>query len=313
MIRVKDPQRSIAFYRFLGLTQINKIAQPEAKFDLYFLAYDGPGSRSRQHHWTDREGVLELTHNYGTEDDADYKVATGNEEPGKGFGHIAISVDHIQAACQRLEEAGYPFQKKLSEGKMRNIAFAKDPDGYWVEIIGQKPLQETEAVAETDTQSYRFNHSMIRVKDAEVSLKFYQEVMGMSLLRTSEHESAGFNLYFLGYGKGVPEDDGGGVGKKGVNPLAEHEGLLELTWNYGTERQEGTVYHDGNSEPQGFGHVCVVVDDLSAACRYLEDKKVGWKKRLADGRMKTVAFVLDPDGYWIEVIQNEKLKRSAGW
>ena len=308
MLRVKDPQRSIDFYKFLGLTQINKIAQPEAKFDLYFLAYDGPSSRSSQHHWTDREGVLELTHNYGTESDPNFKVANGNQEPGKGFGHIAISVDNIQTACQRLEDAGYPFQKKLTEGKMRSIAFAKDPDGYWVEIIGQKPLKETEGIAETDTLSYRFNHSMIRVKDAEVSLKFYQEVMGMTLLRTSEMESAGFNLYFLGYGK-----QPGGGSDNGVNPLAGHEGLLELTWNYGTEKQGGKVYHDGNAEPQGFGHICVVVDDLNAACQYLEDKKVNWKKKLTDGRMKTVAFVLDPDGYWIEVIQNEKMKRSANW
>jgi lactoylglutathione lyase len=129
MLRVKDPQRSIEFYKFLGLSQINKIAQPEANFDLYFLAYDGPSSCSPQQHWTDREGVLELTHNYGTEKDPNFKVANGNEEPGKGFGHIAISVDNIQAACQRLEDAGYPFQKKLTEGKMRSIAFAKDPDG----------------------------------------------------------------------------------------------------------------------------------------------------------------------------------------
>jgi lactoylglutathione lyase len=303
MLRVKDPQRSIDFYKFLGLTQINKIAQPEAKFDLYFLAFDGPSSCSPQHHWTDREGVLELTHNYGTENDPDFKVANGNEEPGKGFGHIAISVDNIQAACQRLEDAGYPFQKKLADGKMHNIAFVKDPDSYWVEIIPQNPLGKTEGVKETDTQSYRFNHSMIRVKDKDVSLKFYQEVMGMKLIRTLENKSANFNLYFLGYAK-RPQEEGG------VNPIA-HEGLLELTWNYGTEKQEGRVYHDGNTEPQGFGHICVAVDDLNAACQYLEDKKVNWKKRLADGRMKTVAFVLDADGYSIELIQNEKLKRSA--
>lgn len=308
MLRVKDPQRSIDFYKLLGFSQINKIEQPEAKFDLYFLAYDGPSSRSPQHHWTDREGVLELTHNYGTEKDPNFKIANGNEEPGKGFGHIAISVDNIQAACQRLEDAGVAFQKKLTDGKMRKIAFAKDPDGYWVEIIPQKPLEKTEDAKETDIQSYRFNHSMIRVKDPEVSLKFYQETMGMTLLRTSENKGANFNLYFLGYGKTSTEESA-----SGLNAVAGEEGILELTWNYGTEKQEGKVYHDGNSEPQGFGHICVAVDDLNAACQYLEDKKVNWKKRLTDGRMKTVAFVLDPDGYWIEVIQNEKMKRSANW
>lgn len=55
------------------------------------------------------------------------------------------------------------------------------------------------------------------------------------------------------------------------------------------------------------------VDDLDEACKYLEGKNVNWKKRLTDGRMKNVAFVLDPDDYWIEVIQNEKMKVRAKW
>lgn len=88
---------------------------------------------------------------------------------------------------------------------------------------------------------------MLRVKDAEKSLRFYQEVLGMSLFRTHEASAAGFNLYFLGYpgDKGVPSGD-----------QARREGILELTWNYGTEKDEAFSYHDGNKEPQGFGHIC---------------------------------------------------------
>src|SRR6266487_3699946 len=94
---------------------------------------------------------------------------------------------------------------------------------------------------------------MIRVKDHEKSLKFYQEVMGMTLMRTSENKDAKFNLYFLGYPgeQGVPEET-----VNGVNPVANREGLLELTWNYGTESDENFKYHNGNDEPQGFGHIC---------------------------------------------------------
>jgi len=50
----------------------------------------------------------------------------------------------------------------------------------------------------------------------------------------------------------------------------------------------------------------VSVDNLEAACKRFEDMNVSWKKRLTDGRMKNVAFLLDPDGYWIEIVQNEK-------
>jgi lactoylglutathione lyase len=94
---------------------------------------------------------------------------------------------------------------------------------------------------------------MIRVKDHEKSLKFYKEVLGMSLLRVSENKDAKFNLYFLGYPgeKGIPSGS-----TNGSNPIADREGLLELTWNYGTESDESFSYHNGNAEPQGFGHIC---------------------------------------------------------
>lgn len=147
--------RLVKFYEHLGMKMIRKIEQPEAKFDLYFMGYDSPKAVSHGNHFSDREGLIELTHNYGTENDPDYKVATGNSEPGKGFGHTCISVDNIQAACQRIEDAGYKFQKKLTDGRMRSIAFALDPDGYWVEIIGQNPVDKTEDIKTTDLQTYR--------------------------------------------------------------------------------------------------------------------------------------------------------------
>jgi lactoylglutathione lyase len=185
---------------------INKLDFPDAKFSLYFLAFDSAKAESHGKHWTDRESVLELTHNYGTESDPNYKVANGNTEPGRGFGHVAFSVDHIAAACDRLEANGVKFQKKLTEGKMRNIAFALDPDGYWVELIAQKGGEEGE-VKTTDVETYRFNHTMIRVKDPQKSLEFYRSVLGMSLLRTVENPEGKFNLYFLGYRRqGDPEE-----------------------------------------------------------------------------------------------------------
>jgi lactoylglutathione lyase len=81
-------------------------------------------------------GVLELTHNHGTESDPDFKgYASGNSEPGRGFGHIAISVPNIEEACERFERLGVKWQKRLTDGHMKNIAFVLDPDGYWIEII----------------------------------------------------------------------------------------------------------------------------------------------------------------------------------
>ena len=145
----------VKFYELLGMKLLRKHEVPEAKFDLYFLGYDSPKAVSHGNDIMDREGLIELTHNYGTENDPNYASNTGNKEPYRGFGHTCISVDNLQAACQRIEDAGYKFQKKLTDGRMKHIAFALDPDGYWVEVIGQKSVEETEGIKETDVSTYR--------------------------------------------------------------------------------------------------------------------------------------------------------------
>lgn len=152
---------------------------------------------------------------------------------------------------------------------------------------------------------YKQNHTMLRVKDIEKSLKFYQEVLGMTLFRTHESTSSGFSLYFLGY----PGEDG--VPADGSTSHAE--GLLELTWNHGTEKDAAFAYHNGNAEPQGFGHICVSVDNLEAACQRFEDLQCSWKKRLTEGSMKNLAFLMDPDGYWVEVVQNERFSGKSNF
>lgn len=99
---------------------------------------------------------------------------------------------------------------------------------------------------------------MIRVKDHEESLRFYQEVMGMKVVGTFVNKQAQFNLYFLAY----DDCDNEAKAKFPTNDLsllAKREGLLELTWNYGTEKEVGFKYHNGNDEPQGFGHICTEI------------------------------------------------------
>ncbi|KAH8118978.1 glyoxalase I [Phellopilus nigrolimitatus] len=142
MLRVKDPNVSLKFYKeVLGMELLDKLER--SSFTLYFLAFDHSNGaeplEAQKEKRTSREGILELTHNHGTETDPEFKgYANGNSEPGRGFGHIAISCDDIQATCARFEQLGVPFQKRLTDGTMKHIAFIKDPDGYWIEIVPTK-------------------------------------------------------------------------------------------------------------------------------------------------------------------------------
>ena len=98
MLRVKDPQRSIAYYEFLGMKQIQKIENPgNQRFDAYFLVYDSPKSVSSGRSFGDRQGLIELWYDYDTPKEDSFEFHNGNSDPGKGFGHICISVDHLQA------------------------------------------------------------------------------------------------------------------------------------------------------------------------------------------------------------------------
>ncbi|MDV3469807.1 lactoylglutathione lyase [Stenotrophomonas sp. C3(2023)] len=152
------------------------------------------------------------------------------------------------------------------------------------------------------TRGFVFNHTMLRVKDVTASLDFYTRVLGYQLLDKRDFPDAGFSLYFLAHvpsGTRIPEEDG-----ERRLWLAGLAGVLELTHNHGTEQQEGAVYHDGNSEPRGFGHICVSVPDIQAACKRFDELQVPYQKRLEEGRMKHLAFIKDPDGYWVEIIAN---------
>lgn len=141
MFRVKDPKVSLDFYsRVLGMSLLKRLDFPEMKFSLYFLGYENtslaPSNPTERTVWTfGQKATLELTHNWGTENDPEFKgYHNGNSEP-RGFGHIGITVDDTYKACERFERLGVEFVKKPDDGKMKGIAFIKDPDGYWIEIF----------------------------------------------------------------------------------------------------------------------------------------------------------------------------------
>lgn len=128
----------------------------------------------------------------------------------------------------------------------------------------------------------RLLHTMIRVGNLERSLQFYCEVLGMRLLRKKDYPTGEFTLAFVGYGD------------------ESETAVIELTHNWGTDR-----YDLGN----GYGHIALGVEDIYSTCEAIKAR--GGKVVREPGPMKhgstVIAFVEDPDGYKIELIQTQSL------
>jgi lactoylglutathione lyase len=127
----------------------------------------------------------------------------------------------------------------------------------------------------------RILHTMLRVGDLDRSIAFYTEVLGMRVLRRNDYPDGKFTLAFVGY-----QDEAEGA-------------VIELTYNWGVDKYElGTA----------FGHIALEVEDAYAACD--EIRKRGGKVAREAGPMKhgttVIAFVEDPDGYKIELIQRKR-------
>ncbi|MGF1480542.1 MAG: lactoylglutathione lyase [Cyanophyceae cyanobacterium] len=124
----------------------------------------------------------------------------------------------------------------------------------------------------------RMLHTMLRVGNLEESLKFYCDVLGMKCLRRKDYPGGQFTLAFVGYG-----DE------------SDHT-VIELTYNWGTDK-----YSLGD----GYGHIALGVDDIYETCARI--KQLGGQVTREPGPMKhgstVIAFVTDPDGYKIELIQ----------
>ena len=165
------------------------------------------------------------------------------------------------------------------------------------------------ATAPLATQGFVLNHTMLRVKNPTISLDFYTRVLGMQLLRKLDFTEMKFSLYFLAKlteTDDVPEEEGPRTAW-----TFSQRGILELTHNWGTENDPEFKYHDGNQQPQGFGHICFSVPNLTAAVQWFDENQVSYVKRPEQGSMKHIAFIKDPDGYWIEIVQAALFNKSG--
>ncbi|EFO7514476.1 lactoylglutathione lyase [Salmonella enterica] len=133
----------------------------------------------------------------------------------------------------------------------------------------------------------RLLHTMLRVGDLQRSIAFYTNVLGMKLLRTSENPEYKYSLAFVGYG---PETE---------------EAVIELTYNWGVES-----YDMGNA----YGHIALSADNAAEACERIRQNggNVTREAGPVKGGSTIIAFVEDPDGYKIELIEAKDAGRGLG-
>ena len=165
---------------------------------------------------------------------------------------------------------------------------------------------------EKETSDFIFNQTMLRIKDPKVSLEFYTNVLGMKLYRKLDFPEMKFTLYFLGMPGDVDDDNVPLDDNARTTWTFSQRAMLELTHNWGTENDNNFSYHNGNSEPQGFGHIGFSVPDVYKASERFEKLGVNFVKKPDDGKMKGLAFIEDPDGYWIEILQANMIEKNSG-
>merc|ERR1712043_20400 len=178
------------------------------------------------------------------------------------------------------------------EGRMKGLAFALDPDGYWIEIVQRGAGRFVEPC--------NLSQITMRVKDGPQSVRFYSEMMGMTL--TTEFTILGdFTNYFLMTLKGGEERHARGTQRARL-PFRSWQPALELTHSHDTEREADFQVHNGNGDPQGFGHISFLVDDVHAMCEELDASGTAFFMR-PEECTPGMAVILDPSGYRVKLIQ----------
>ncbi|GJQ13275.1 hypothetical protein GpartN1_g5066.t1 [Galdieria partita] len=321
MLRVKDPERSRIFYeKQLGMQFLTRFDFPNLSFSLYFYAcaeQNIPKGHLSQAEtakwlWNVQFPTLELTHNWGTEKDPDFQYHNGNEDP-KGFVHLAFIVDDVNKAVEELESQGVPIIQRPIWSQIGKFAYISDPDGYWIQLISAEPgsrefYSKIPGVGNFQNRTI-LAETRLRIKDPQASRHFYEKGLGMTCVRYLEIPSSRLTLYYYAY-------TNSSIDRQNINSCENRTErwpipriVLQHLWE--SETDLFLSYHNGNTEPTGFGHIGLTVDDIYSACCRIQ--KAGYKIIRKPGPFQDVgeiSFLSDPDGYWIELIQRNSFRTA---
>ena len=280
MLRIADVDRALDFYRDgLGMTLLDRIEVPDRQATALFVGFDG----------ADRGAPLELVH---------YHEYDGYTH-GTGYGHVALGVGDLDAAFTHATNKG--AEVMLSPGVIApggpRCAFVRDPDGYAIELVQTRRVAQLDdapvfdpnnVILGPDDGQRRILHTMLRIADLDRARRFYIDGLGMTdRARVEIDFRGGVTALFVGY-------DSGDAGRS-----------IELTCYH----QPDEPYTHGT----GYGHVAVGVADIAATVARLAG--MGFEctesPSLTHPGAPLRAFVRDPDGYDVELIENARMEQYA--
>eukprot|EP01059_Diplonema_ambulator_P035948 TRINITY_DN8715_c0_g1_i2.p1 TRINITY_DN8715_c0_g1~~TRINITY_DN8715_c0_g1_i2.p1 ORF type:complete len:391 (+),score=56.56 TRINITY_DN8715_c0_g1_i2:45-1217(+) len=330
-LRVKDLDRSMRFWQdVFGLEVLHYVKVVSLNFS---IAYLGPRVRLRYEPVrgksivnlrkdTSRDaapqpGTMDahdyLFHNHTTvlklielhhlRYDHKYKISSGNESPHLGFGGVGFLVDNVDSVCRdlhlnKVEILAEPTQNDAS-------LLIQDLNGYAVRVTQREgglygPQNQKLPIT--------FHTCRLRIRDPVHSLFFYQKLFDMHLLCVSKHPTLPITRYYLCTRSQLSID------QPSLAPYPPPESpeaaillnslkisFLELQHHHGTETQEDFSYHSGNTPPVGFAHVSFMVEDVDETIKTMLDAGVYIIKNKGEGAFPQSAYIMDPDGYWVEI------------
>ncbi|KAJ9448022.1 Lactoylglutathione lyase [Diplonema papillatum] len=341
--RIRDPRLTLQFYgTVFGFRLVHHHKVDPLGFSLLYLGapedlrykpvrtqideniFTGDGIRTkRQGEKYPRPGTMDahdfVFHYHGTllefialhenVDDFGHRYCSGNEPPHLGYGGIGFQVSNLAQTCQLLLQQ--KNVKILAEPTPSdNSVLVADPDGYAVRIVERHQTmlyQHTKRELPAST----LHTCRLRIKDPKQSLAFYQEFFGMFVLCVREHPELLLTRYYL-CTRGQFGLDVGGTWARPDKHSDEAWDLVqsvrvtfvELQHHHGTESMSDFQYHSGNVEPLGFAHLGFMVKKIDPLLEQLVENGIYVIKNKGEGAFPQSAYIMDPDGYWIEIYQS---------
>lgn len=300
-LRISNAAVSLPFYQDkLGMTLLAQRSNGDDRH--YFLGFIAPGetltaSESDPAQWQSRS-FLELVHSEAGPE-LDVRIQPDN---GEGYWKIAISISELDIAHDRLMANGVEVDTPRQIGDIAYLCHFNDPDGYCIELIQHDFLQNHQPAAEDPAYALgsRPTFSLItyRVKDAEASLRFYTERLGMRLLSVQAVEQRGFTLYFLACtDEDPPHADLAHVDNREWLWQRPYS-MVELQHVWGTEETTDFSYRVGPDT--GFVGISFATQNIQ---KFSEAEAMD-----VDPVLETSTFtVFDPDGYAIRLIEKGEI------